>query len=84
MTGATQTTFDAGHSDTVRRKEIQEGLARAGTTRRRLLSSTLRASAPLIIPVSPCLDTQVHDCQLDYYGRRLATCSSDRIIKVGF
>lgn len=25
---------------------------------------------------------QVHDCQLDYYGRRLATCSSDRHVKV--
>ena len=32
------------------------------------------------------IDTQhgdmVHDAQFDYYGRRLATCSSDRIIKV--
>jgi len=27
------------------------------------------------------LDT-VHDAQLDYYGRRLATCSSDRSVKV--
>ena len=24
----------------------------------------------------------VHDAQFDYYGRRLATCSSDRLIKV--
>ncbi len=24
----------------------------------------------------------VHDAQLDYYGRRLATCSSDRVIKI--
>lgn len=24
----------------------------------------------------------VHDAQLDYYGRRLATCSSDRTIKI--
>lgn len=24
----------------------------------------------------------VHDAQLDYYGRRLVTCSSDRTIKV--
>jgi protein transport protein SEC13 len=23
-----------------------------------------------------------HDAQLDYYGRKLATCSSDRTIKV--
>lgn len=32
------------------------------------------------------IDTQhadmVHDAQFDYYGRRLATCSSDRLIKV--
>lgn len=25
---------------------------------------------------------QVHDAQLDYYGRRLATCSSDKTIKI--
>lgn len=25
---------------------------------------------------------QQHDAQLDYYGKRLATCSSDRTIKV--
>ena len=24
----------------------------------------------------------IHDAQLDYYGRRLATCSSDRLIKI--
>jgi protein transport protein SEC13 len=24
----------------------------------------------------------VHDAQLDYYGKRLATCSSDRAIKI--
>jgi protein transport protein SEC13 len=24
----------------------------------------------------------VHDCQLDWYGRRLATCSSDRTVKI--
>ena len=24
----------------------------------------------------------VHDAQLDYYGKKLATCSSDRTIKV--
>jgi len=27
-------------------------------------------------------DGMVHDAQLDYYGRRLATCSSDKTIKV--
>jgi len=32
------------------------------------------------------IDTQhedmIHDCQLDYYSRKLATCSSDRTIKI--
>lgn len=32
------------------------------------------------------VDTQhedmIHDCQLDYYGNRLATCSSDRTVKI--
>ena len=28
------------------------------------------------------LNAQVHDVQLDYYGRRLATCSSDHTIKI--
>jgi protein transport protein SEC13 len=27
-------------------------------------------------------DDMVHDAQLDYYGRKLATCSSDRTIKI--
>merc|ERR1712093_432830 len=35
---------------------------------------------------SSTLETQhedmIHDAQLDYYGKRLATCSSDRNIKV--
>lgn len=26
--------------------------------------------------------TKQHDAQLDYYGRRLATCSSDKTIKL--
>ena len=30
------------------------------------------------------MSAQVHDVQFDYYGRRLATCSSDRTIKVTF
>jgi hypothetical protein len=24
----------------------------------------------------------IHDAQMDYYGKRLATCSSDRLIKI--
>jgi len=27
-------------------------------------------------------DDMIHDAVLDYYGRRLATCSSDRTIKI--
>eukprot|EP00122_Pirum_gemmata_P002600 Pgem_evm1s2342 len=27
-------------------------------------------------------DDILHDAQMDYYGKRLATCSSDRTIKV--
>lgn len=26
--------------------------------------------------------SQQHDAQLDYYGKRLATCSSDRTVKI--
>ena len=32
----------------------------------------------LPLPLSPLQ----HDAQLDYYGKRVATCSSDRIVKV--
>ncbi|KAK4964230.1 GTPase-activating protein S13, partial [Elasticomyces elasticus] len=27
-------------------------------------------------------DDMIHDAVLDYYGRRLATCSSDKTIKI--
>mmetsp|Transcript_28012 Transcript_28012/g.69300 ORF Transcript_28012/g.69300 Transcript_28012/m.69300 type:complete len:300 (-) Transcript_28012:139-1038(-) len=27
-------------------------------------------------------EDQIHDAQLDYYGKRLATCSSDRVVKI--
>jgi protein transport protein SEC13 len=27
-------------------------------------------------------DDMIHDAGLDYYGRRLATCSSDKTIKI--
>ena len=45
-------------------------------------SLSLTPPPPLPSPPLPLSRTQVHDCQLDYYGRRLATCSSDRTIKV--
>ncbi len=27
-------------------------------------------------------DDMIHDAQMDYYGTRLATCSSDRTVKI--
>eukprot|EP00286_Rhodomonas_abbreviata_P021960 CAMPEP_0181309716 /NCGR_PEP_ID=MMETSP1101-20121128/12167_1 /TAXON_ID=46948 /ORGANISM="Rhodomonas abbreviata, Strain Caron Lab Isolate" /LENGTH=320 /DNA_ID=CAMNT_0023416229 /DNA_START=22 /DNA_END=984 /DNA_ORIENTATION=+ len=45
--------------------------------------ATMVANAPA---PAASFDTQhedmIHDVQLDYYGKRLATCSSDRIIKI--
>ena len=38
------------------------------------------------VDTAPSFDSghldQVHDAQMDYYGKRIATCSSDRTIKV--
>ncbi|KZS88497.1 WD40 repeat-like protein [Sistotremastrum niveocremeum HHB9708] len=34
------------------------------------------------LPIETAHDDMIHDAQLDYYGKRLATCSSDRTIKV--
>ncbi|KAG8907505.1 GTPase-activating protein S13 [Tulasnella sp. 403] len=33
-------------------------------------------------PVETSHEDMIHDAQLDYYGKRLATCSSDRTIKI--
>ena len=46
-----------------------------------LVSTTLAAMAAGGVFESGHLD-MVHDAQLDYYGKRLATCSSDRTVKV--
>lgn len=39
-----------------------------------------------VVNVQSSVDTEhddmIHDAQLDYYGRRLATCSSDRTVKI--
>lgn len=40
------------------------------------------ASSSDPIPIETAHDDMIHDAQLDYYGKRLATCSSDRTIKV--
>ncbi|KAI5123014.1 hypothetical protein M0805_007635 [Coniferiporia weirii] len=34
------------------------------------------------IPIETHHEDMIHDAQLDYYGKRLATCSSDRTVKV--
>ncbi|EGN97378.1 hypothetical protein SERLA73DRAFT_184063 [Serpula lacrymans var. lacrymans S7.3] len=34
------------------------------------------------IPIETAHEDMIHDAQLDYYGKRLATCSSDRTVKV--
>ncbi|THH05869.1 hypothetical protein EW146_g9785 [Bondarzewia mesenterica] len=34
------------------------------------------------IPIETGHEDMIHDAQLDYYGKRLATCSSDRTVKV--
>jgi protein transport protein SEC13 len=33
-------------------------------------------------PIETMHEDMIHDAQLDYYGKRLATCSSDRTVKV--
>ncbi|TFK98567.1 protein transporter SEC13, partial [Pterulicium gracile] len=34
------------------------------------------------MPIETAHEDMIHDAQLDYYGKRLATCSSDRTVKV--
>ncbi|KAF8752970.1 WD repeat SEC13 family [Rhizoctonia solani] len=34
------------------------------------------------VPIETHHDDMIHDAQLDFYGKRLATCSSDRTIKI--
>jgi len=92
MTGTTAqaTTFDAGHADMVRERQRERVARRAHATAAFLFERAIDFHRPLSLtpppplpsPPLPLSRTQVHDCQLDYYGRRLATCSSDRTIKV--
>jgi len=42
----------------------------------------MAAAPPDSTPVETGHEDMIHDAQLDYYGKRLATCSSDRTIKV--
>ncbi|GBE85629.1 vesicle budding-related protein [Sparassis latifolia] len=34
------------------------------------------------VPIETSHEDMIHDAQLDYYGKRLATCSSDRTVRV--
>ncbi|KAK2465005.1 hypothetical protein APHAL10511_003081 [Amanita phalloides] len=34
------------------------------------------------VPIETAHEDMIHDAQLDYFGKRLATCSSDRTVKV--
>jgi len=40
------------------------------------------ANASDSVPIETAHEDMIHDAQLDYYGKRLATCSSDRTVKV--
>ncbi|KAF8516508.1 protein transporter SEC13 [Gautieria morchelliformis] len=40
------------------------------------------SAAPKSVPIETAHDDMIHDAQLDYYGKRLATCSSDRSVRV--
>jgi protein transport protein SEC13 len=41
-----------------------------------------RKEEPIVDLLSIETDDTQHDAVLDYYGRRLATCSSDKTIKI--
>ncbi|KAF8869782.1 WD40-repeat-containing domain protein [Infundibulicybe gibba] len=43
------------------------------------MASTMASES---VPVETAHEDMIHDAQLDYYGKRLATCSSDRTVKV--
>jgi len=34
------------------------------------------------VPIETSHEDMIHDAQLDYYGKRLATCSSDRTVRI--
>ncbi|KAJ1628046.1 WD40-repeat-containing domain protein [Pavlovales sp. CCMP2436] len=74
---ATQTeTIETLHEDLIRAR-VAPGAA--------LPSSSLRGRGwPTLTPPSPphAAAAAQHDAQLDYYGKKLATCSSDRTIRV--
>ncbi|CAO1617867.1 unnamed protein product [Parajaminaea phylloscopi] len=46
------------------------------------MASAATATADNARPIETLHEDMIHDAQLDYYGKRLATCSSDRTVKV--
>ncbi|KZT03050.1 protein transporter SEC13 [Laetiporus sulphureus 93-53] len=44
------------------------------------MPSVTNATEP--VPIETSHEDMIHDAQLDYYGKRLATCSSDRTVRV--
>ncbi|KIY47815.1 protein transporter SEC13 [Fistulina hepatica ATCC 64428] len=47
-----------------------------------LSSDSPTATTSDAVPIETSHEDMIHDAQLDYYGKRLATCSSDRTVKV--
>ncbi|KAI0321734.1 vesicle budding-like protein [Amylostereum chailletii] len=46
------------------------------------LTNALQQAPTDPIPIETAHEDMIHDAQLDYYGKRLATCSSDRTVRV--
>ncbi|CAH2445764.1 COPII vesicle coat, Nup84 nuclear pore sub-complex and Seh1-associated (SEA) complex subunit [Komagataella phaffii CBS 7435] len=46
------------------------------------MASIVFRTSPLLVTIGNAHDDLIHDAVLDYYGRRLATCSSDKTIKI--
>ena len=46
------------------------------------LSASAPGASPPVDLISDNANDMQHDAVLDYYGRRLATCSSDKTIKI--
>jgi len=46
------------------------------------VSSIIQSMATAITSIDSQHAEMIHDCQFDYYSKKLATCSSDRTIKI--
>ena len=72
-------TFDTGHQDMVVRRRMRTVGRRGGPSARR---SHARPAVLRRGRVRGHTGKRQHDAQLDYYGRRLATCASDKSVRV--